>query len=94
MRNVFNMLDHLLRNINCSVTQTKKLKGQWNLISSVEELEHPRNSCSGSQLTSPFYMKSFFQICTIQTSKYLSCLLFVSPDFELKLQKQNILFLF
>ena len=42
---------------------------------------NPRNSCSTSQLTRRIYRKCFSQMCPTWTSKYLSRLLLVCPDF-------------
>ena len=67
MTNVFNMLDYLLTNINYTVAQAQKPKRQCDLIS--------------SQPASPIYMTCFFEISPTWTSKYLSRLFPVSPNF-------------
>ena len=61
------MLDYLLTNINYIVAQAYKPKRQCDLIS--------------SQPASPIYMTCFFEISPTWTSKYLSRLFPVSPDF-------------
>ena len=68
MRHIFNMFDNLITNINYTVAQTQKPKRQCDLIS--------------SQPASPFTLRAcFFEISPTRTSKYLSILFPVSPNF-------------
>ena len=88
MTNVFNMFDFLLTNINYTAIQRQKPKGHgtWLVLLKSQDISDcikskSRSSRSGSQLTILSFMKCFFRICPAWTSKYLSKLLFFSPNF-------------
>ena len=88
MTNVFNMLDHILRSIDDTAKQTHKTKtevdpnrfysGARTFLTLLKG--NHWNSCDGSQLTSPIYMKCFSQVSLTWKWKYLRRLFIVGPN--------------
>ena len=79
MRNIFNILDHILTNINHTTEQIQKPKGQWKLISSAGEPDY--FWLYWKLIPSFCYIKCFSKICPTWTSKYSSRPFFVCPNF-------------